>query len=433
MESSATLAINGGQPAVTVEDPEQWERPVEKEKAAVCELIEEGFLSGSGSGPPRKFEEEFEEYVGADYCLTYDHGSTALEAAFYAVGVGPGDEVISPTAGYIGAYAGALHMGARPVFCEVDPRTLQIDPADVEDRITERTAAICATHWNGRVCDMDALLEIREEYDVPIVADAAHAHGSTWDGEHVGNIGDVTCFSLQGVAPSGKPVAGGEGGVVTTNSREYYERQLAYCHLHRDGVTEELTMPELADLDPEVLGLKYRAHPLALAIARVSLDSLESRCQRRMENRATLFDRLEALPGIRPVETYDKSDSAGFYGGLRVIYEPEELDGLPVDTFIEALEAEGAPLHAHGFPYLEHQRTIFAEGFDLWADDSGPIGGEFCGLPAYEPYEEGDFPVTEDLDDRVLALPSYIDPVDGFLDQYARAFEKVVENRSELH
>ncbi len=217
--NSETLAILGGKPAVTIQDPEQWRRPIEEEKKAVCELIDKGFLSGAGSGLPKEFEDEFREFVGAEYCLTVNHGSTALASAYYAVGVGPGDEVITPAAGYICSYEGAIHLGARPVFCDIDPKTLLIDPEDAERKITERTRAINPVHLNGRVCDMDAFMDIGRKYGLAIVEDAAHAHGSEWDGKKVGNIGDIACFSLQGTVPGGKPIAGGEGGIVTTNNR----------------------------------------------------------------------------------------------------------------------------------------------------------------------------------------------------------------------
>lgn len=424
-ETHEQLAIRGGQPAVTIDDPEGWERSVDEQVDLVSELVREGTLSGAGSGVPAEFEETFGEFSGADYCVTVNQGSSALAAAYYAVGVGPGDEVITPTAGYLGAYEGALHLGARPIFCEVDPDTLLADPADIEPRITDRTAAICVTHFNGRVCEMDRLREISDSCDVPLVVDAAHAHGSYWDGEHVGTVGDVVCFSLQGVAPHGKPVTGGEGGILTTNDREYYERQLAYCHLHRAGLTDELTMEPYAKLDAEALGRKWRAHPLALALATVNLRSLEYRCERRMEYRRELFSRLDGVPGVRTVDTYEKSDSAGFYGGLRLVYQPDALDGLSVERYVEALQAEGVDISGPGFAYLEHRRYLFREGFDLWGDDRGPLGGAFCGLPSFDGYRKGDYPVTEALHERVLTLPSIIEPPESLVDQTAAAFEKV--------
>ncbi|HID95563.1 MAG TPA: DegT/DnrJ/EryC1/StrS family aminotransferase [Candidatus Latescibacteria bacterium] len=429
---SEKLAILGGKPAIEIKEPERWRRPVEEEKKLVCQLLDEGFVSGSGTGLPKEFEEDIREYVGCNFCLTVDHGSTALASAYYAVGVGPGDEVITPTAGYIGSYCGALHLGARPVFCDIDPKTLLVDPEDVERKITKRTRAINIIHFHGNVCDMDAFLHIRDKYGIPIVEDAAHALGAEWDGKKIGTIGDIACFSLQGSNPIGKPVAGGEGGFVTTNVRELYERQLIYCHLHRAGVTDELTNPAYKGLDSEVLGLKWRAHPLALALAKVSLNTLEYRIKRSNENREKIFEALREIPGLEPEGSHPKVRRVNLYGGLRIIYHPEALEGLPVERFVEALKAEGVPVKSLGFPYLEHLRKIFREGFDLWGRDRGPLGGEFCGLPPFKPYKEGDFPVAEDVHRRVINIPSYINPAEGFLDQLIGAFRKVVENYKSL-
>jgi dTDP-4-amino-4,6-dideoxygalactose transaminase len=218
MPSASELAILGGSPVVTISSTEQWKRPVEREKELVCKLLDEGALTGSGHGLSLEFEEEFREFIGCKYCLSVDHGSTALHSAIWAAGVGPGDEVITPTAGYLGSYCGALHLGAIPVFCEIDPKTLLTDPADVAKRITERTRAIIPIHTCGRPCDLDSLLALAEKHNITVVEDAAHAHGSEWDGHKIGNVGHVACFSLQGVDPGGKPVSGGEGGIVCTSS-----------------------------------------------------------------------------------------------------------------------------------------------------------------------------------------------------------------------
>lgn len=430
--SNGKLAILGGEPAVTIKNPEQWRREVEEEKKLVCDLIDRGAISGSGTGISKEFEDEFREFIGAKYCLTVSHGSTALASAFYAVGVGPGDEFITPAIGYIGSYEGALHLGARPVFCEIDPKTLLIDPRDAERKITPRTRAINIIHMNGRVCDMDSFLAIGKKHGIAIVEDAAHAHGSEWDGKKVGNVGDIACFSMQGTTPGGKPVAAGEGGITVTNTRLFYERMLIYCHLHRSGITSELTLPEYRGFDSQVLGRKWRAHPLAIAIAKVSFRTLEYRNQRRIENRDRIFAALQEMPGVEPVHTYPKSRNAGFYGGLKLLYNPEELDGLPGGKLAEAIRAEGASIGGPGVGHIEHLRMIYTRGFDLWGHDRGPLGGEFCGLLPFKPYKKGDFPVSESLADKVFTLPAYIDPKPGFLDQYIEAFRKVTKNYKDL-
>jgi perosamine synthetase len=426
------LAILGGTPAVTIRDPERWRRPIAGEMALIRQLVETNELSGAGRGFPKQFEDQFRAYIGADYCLTTDHGSTALASAFYAVGVGPGDEIIVPTVGYLGTYSGALHMGARPMFCDIDPRTLLIDPQDAERRITERTRAIVPIHYRGNLCDMDALLDIGRRHNVAIVEDAAHAHGAEWDGQKIGSFGDIAGFSFQGSNPGGKPASGGEGGAVTTNHRELYERQLIYCHLHRAGVTQELTNPAYRMFEPEVLGLKWRAHPLALAIAKVSLDTLDDRIAQSARYREEILKVLHELPGLEPEHAYPKARRVHLYGGLAVIYHPEELGGLPADRFVQALKAEGAPANGPGFDHLQHLKPLYQRGFDLWGHGRGPLGGPFVGLPPFKPYRKGDFPVAEDLHQRVFTIPSYVEPREDFVRQLSDAFVKVVSNHKAL-
>jgi len=420
------LAILGGEPAVTVDASEQWQRPVEEEMKLIRELVEAGQISMSGAGLPKEFEEQFREYVGAEYCLALDHGHTALASAFWAVGCGPGDEFITPTVGYIGAFAGALHMGARPVFAEPDPATLLMDPDDVERRITSRTRFILPIHMGGNLCNMDRYLEIGEKYGIAIIEDASHCHGAEWDGVKIGSVSDITCFSMQGANPTGKPVAAGEGGLLTTNNRELYERCLVYGHLHRPGLVEELTNPAYKIFDATGLGWKFRAHPLALAIAKVSLDNLDYRIALSDRYTAEVFSFLEEIPGVRVPGTYPKAKPNYMYGGLKLVYEPDELAGLPIERFVEALKAEGVPVGRIGLGHVEHLRPIFQRGFDLWGHDRGPLGSD------WQPYKMGDFPIAEDLHSRVFSLPNMVQPAEGLLEQWRIAFEKVTTNYGAL-
>ncbi|MEW6360089.1 MAG: aminotransferase class I/II-fold pyridoxal phosphate-dependent enzyme [Planctomycetota bacterium] len=420
------LAIHGGPKAVTIPATENWQRETEKEKALVCKLIDEGCLSasGKGSGFPEEFENEFRKFIGCKYVAFLNHGSSALAAAFYAAGVGPGDEVIVPTAGYIGSYCGALWLGATPVFCEIDPETILADPKDIERRITKRTRAICPIHWTGLVCDMDNLLRIANTHKITLIEDAAHAHGSMWGDKKIGNVGHVACFSMQGSAPGGKPVSAGEGGIFCTNDRELFERHLIYCHLHRGGIVDELKNGPYKHLDSEVLGYKWRAHPLALAIGKVGFDSLPYRNKRRVANRKKLRKGLEKVPGIKVVKDYPKAKPAGFYGGLILRYYPEELGGLPAQKYVAACRAEGIPVNGPRLSHMEHLRHIYTHGFDLYGRRRGQLL-----KPLTKP---GDYPISEDLNRKVLHFPAYIDPPDGLLDQIVAGFGKVSENHGEL-
>jgi len=422
------LALLSGSPAVTIDSRDQFQRSAEEEKAAVCELIDEGFLTGSGTGLPLQFEEEFKEYIGCKYVLATSHGHTALASCYFAAGLGAGDEVIHPTIGYLGSYAGALHMGAKPVFCELDPKTLLADPADIAARITDKTRVINPIHSCGRVCDLDALLDLCEKHDLVLVEDAAHAAGSEWDGVKIGSAGHIAGFSCQGISPRGKPMAAGEGGIVATNDRELYERALIYCHLHRTGALEELTNPVYQRLELQLLGWKWRAHPLALAIARVSFKSLPERISKFIASREELLAGIAGLPGIEPAHNYPKSKGAELYGGLRFLYEPEALGGLPATRLCEALNAEGVPMRAKAFTHVEHLRTLYTEDLPgLWGE--GHAGPANIPLPRYQ---AGDFPVSEGLLGKVLSLPGWIQPTPGLIGQTAQAIHKVVEGHGSL-
>ncbi len=412
------LAIHGGKPAVSIGTADLWKPPIEEEKKAVCDLIDQQFLSGSGQGIGKQFEDEFRAYTGAAFCLTVDHGSNAIMSALYAVGVGPGDEVITPTLGYIGSYTGVIHLGARLVFCDVDPNTMLIDPIDAEKRMSSRTRAILPVHFNGYVCDMDGLARLRDQYGVAIVHDACHAHPAGWNGVNLGSFPDVVCYSLQGSDPFGKPVSSGEGGMTTTNNREFYERMLIYCHLHRAGIEAELTNPAYRMLGNQGLGLKWRAHPLALAIALISLRNVGYRNERRWEHRRTLYKALEGVPGVRIPRPYPKAQDGGFYGGLILFYAPDDLGGLAPDQYMAALRAEGVPLSLRR-DGPEHLRPLIQRGFDLYGHGRGPIASG-----SYN-YKVGDLPVAEDLCGRIMFVPAYIDPPEGLLDQIAAAFRKV--------
>ena len=422
------LAILGGPKAVTADVSEQWTRNTAKEKELVCRLIDEGFLSGCNRGVPKEFEDRFREYVGCKYVLSTSHGHTALASAFFAAGLGAGDEFITPTLSYIGSYAGALHSGATPVFCESDPKTLLIDPADAEKRITPKTRVIEPIHYHGRVCDLDALLPLAEKHNLIVVEDAAHAHGSEWGGVRIGNLGHIACFSMQGAAPGAKPVASGEGGILCTNDRELYERALIYCHLHRPGALDELTNPVYQQLEPQLLGWKWRAHPLAMAIALVSLGDLDYRLEHFAANRDELDDRIDGVPGIELAHNYPKSKGSELYGGLRFLYDPDALGGLPAARFVEAVAAEGVPIGGPHVGHIEHLRAIYTKDLPgLWG--KGHPGPANVPLPRYK---EGDFPVSEGLRDRVLGMAGWIEATGGAVAQVAGAIEKVADQHRKL-
>jgi perosamine synthetase len=415
------LALHGGPRAVTWQRDDPWPIIGEEEIQAVAELMRTGRISiGNGTGPVGEFEERFAAYTGAKYALMHNNGTAALHAGFYAVGVEPGDEVIVPSYTWHATAGAVVTANAVPVFCESDPKTLNLDPEDVARRVTPRTKAIAVVHMWGNVADMDSVTEIARKHGLAVVEDCSHAHGATWRGKHVGTMGDVGCFSLQG----SKVAVAGEGGVLITGNPKYYDRALllgSHGRIQKDALFEEDRQY------PTGFGLKYRPHPLGAAIAVEQLKHLDEWNASRKANYEYLMDGLRDLPHIGVTETLPQAERGGYYG-TRILYHREQFADIPRETFIEALRAEGVEcdleryvlLHLTPF-YRDRQRAY--ESFCAAALSSE--------VPVV-PYKRGDLPVTEDMYDRLVVLPVFTKPQFELLDQYIRAFRKIFIRVEEL-
>ena len=382
-----------------IEELDRWEQVTEDEARMVYEMTLRNELSG-GTRIVREFERRWRELCGLEYAITTVNGTCAVLSAMFGVGVGPGDEVICPTFTWIGSIAPAVFLGARPVFCESDPRSMLIDPQDVRRKITPQTKAIVVVHLWGWVCDMDAIMEIREETGIPIIEDCSHAHGATYRGEWVGGLGDVSCWSLQG----SKPVSAGESGILATNDPEIFDRACLLGQVNRiAGV--DLAQEKYRYLQPLGFGVKFRAHPLGVGIASIQLNKLDALNARRGEYVREVEAGLAHIPGLEPIPTSPGSERGGYYG-FPVRYIADEVGGAPTEKMIEAINRAGVPARACPYPLL-HRLPLFADGFDFYGRDRGPLSGDYPG------YQEGDLPVTEKLVAELIFLPVLSDPIPG--------------------
>lgn len=373
---------------------DRWRQPGETEADRVRELTLNDELSGA-TRVVRDFETRWRRWSGARYVLTTMSGSAALYAAYFGLGLGPGDEVICPSYTWINTIGPAILLGARPVFCECEPETLLIDPSDARRRITPRTRAVVAVHLWGNVCDLDALLALRRDTGVHIVEDCSHAHGATWKGRLAGTLGDAGFWSLQ----AAKLVSAGEGGVLATDDPNVFERACLVGQLSRMGA---LTGRAHAELQPYGFGMKLRAHPLGIAIADTGMDRLPevNRCRRAWIGAVEAG--LAGVPGFRPVKVPPGAERVG-YRELPFLHLPEEHSGTPTSAVIAALNEMGVPASGGGIPLL-HRLPLFEKGFDLFTRGRGPLGEGYPGC------REGDLPRTEDVHRRLVFLPVLTHP-----------------------
>ncbi len=419
VQMATRLALEGGPKTVTVPPGDRWQAISEEEIVAVEEVLR----GRDRYAPTARFEQEFRAFAGTRYALALCNGTAALHSALFACGVRAGDEVIVPSYTWHATITPILHCGGTPVFCEVDPATWTADPADIARRLTPRTKAVVVTHVFGNPADMDAVLAITRPRGIKVIEDASHAHGATYNGRPVGSIGDIGCFSLQ----ASKAVSAIEGGVAVTDDTDLYEKMVI---LGRYGSIEQLLVTDrYRALHNIGLGIKYRPHPLGMAIARVQLRRLPELNARRRAWFAQLDAALDALPGVAPQRVYPKAQRGGLllYSGKIL---PEEL-GVPLATFRRALAAEGVPLTPGITPFgygKMHAEPLFTDfPFDSFGGPWGSPGGD-----PRRPQPRGSLPVTEALADQIFWLTTPVDPDPVWVEQVAAAFKKVVEQAPRL-
>ncbi len=322
----------------------------------------------SGGGPVAELEQEFARQVGARHALALSSGTAALFTALAACGVAPGDEVILPCYTWGQSLAPVLHLGAVPVFADIEPRRGTLDPRQVERLVTPRTRAVLAVHLFGMPADLPALSALCRHHNLALVEDAAQAFGARVEGRPVGGWGDAAGFSLG----KGKPVTGGEGGLLCTNRWEVFERAVALSQhplrqawelgpARRAPATRDARADNPAPLDWRhtllggsrrgvCLAWNFRPHALAAVIALAELRYGEQHRRRRADYYQALSHALEGVAGLRPPLCPPGVESAWYR--YCPTYAPQEVGqgDVPRAAFVEALAARGVPLGEDPLP-----------------------------------------------------------------------------------
>lgn len=343
----------------------------EVEVQAVRQVFESGWI---GLGPrTEEFEQKFAEYVGAKHAVAMNSATAALHLSLLALGIGPGDEVLVPTMTFVSTAHAVTYCGAKPVFVDARPDTLNASCIGLIDRQSEKTKAIIPVHYGGHTCPMDWILEWAEEYGFVVIEDAAHACGSEHRGQKIGGLAsNATCFSFHAV----KNLATGDGGMVTTNDGELAEklRRLRWCGI--DKTTWDRTIQGQRygwEYEVAELGFKCHMNDIQAAIGLVQLGKLEAANARRRE-------------------------IAGFYGD---VLENERWIEIPVE-----------------YPYTRsawHNYVIKTDDRDalhVYLKERGIATGVHYKPIHLQPFyydEDVSLPVAESVWKRLLTLPLYPD------------------------
>jgi UDP-4-amino-4,6-dideoxy-N-acetyl-beta-L-altrosamine transaminase len=388
-----TLALHGGTPVRKTSLPYARQTIGEDDvQAAVAALRSDWLTTGPGV---EAFERAVAGAVEARYAVAVNSGTAALHAAVFAGGIGPGDEVITTPLTFVASANAVLYLGGTPVFADIRPDTLNVDPAEVEALITPKTRAILPVDFAGQPCDLDALGRIASARGLVTIEDAAHALGASYQGRPVGAIADLTAFSFH----PAKLITTGEGGMVTTRDDDLAARLRRFRNHGLKTDFRERTARG-APYSPMVdLGYNYRLTDIqcALGLSQLSkLDSLVKRRTRIAERYVAALGRLEAVqvPAVLP-------HSRHAWHIFPVLLEIERI-GADRDTILAALRAEGIGATVHYVPAYWHP---YYEGLG---------------------YRRGLCPRAEAAYERLLTLPLFPAMTDADVDDVLTALRKVL-------
>jgi len=370
----------------------------------------------------KEFERKFADWHGMKYGLGCNNGTAAILGAMYGIGIGKGDEVICPSITYWASCLQVYSLGATVVFADIEPDTLCIDPNDIENKITDKTKAIIVVHYAGMPAKMDEIMKIAKKHNIKIIEDVSHAHGGLYKGKMVGTFGDVSAFSLM----SGKSFAIGEAGILLTDDREIYERAIIFGFYQRHDEVQIEYLKKSVGLPWG--GCKQRMHQMSSAIGLVLLKYYPEMMQEIDKAMNYFWDLLEDCPGIRAhrPEKNSGSTKGGWYFPLG-LYRPEELGGLSVTRFCEALQAEGVP-SLPGCNKALHLHPVF-NTIDIYNEGKPTIISK---SKRDVRKLRGNLVISEGIQGKVFTIPLFYKYEKSVIEEYASVFKKVINNYKEL-
>ncbi|HBP37888.1 MAG TPA: DegT/DnrJ/EryC1/StrS family aminotransferase [Clostridiales bacterium] len=421
------LAINGGQPVVPAELKKPWPPITQEDIDSVVKVLKRGVLWGPMEEEVTGLQNEFAAYIGAKHALVVNSGTAALHACVCACGIEPGDEVITPAYSFWATAQSVLAQNGIPIFTDIDPETYNMDVNDIEHRITDRTRAILPVHTHGLPADMDPINAIAKKYNLKVIEDAAQAAGSRYKGRNAGVLGDMAAFSLNG----SKNLPAGEGGIVTTNDSELYERA------RKMSMFGENVIPKgsIRLYDAQIMGFNYRNNEMADAFCRSFLRRYDTLQGQRTANCEYLNQELGKIAGVKPLPIPDGYVTS--YHLYKVSLYPEKIGITSVHpkrfrwAVQKALREEGVPVFEwHNMPVPAQKIFLNKDAYGKGA----PWSSSYCSEAVRQmKYDPNDYPRTVDMFDRSFCIDDIYPPNDLQLMQYfVEAFHKVFNHLDEV-
>ena len=394
------LAVFGGHP-VRTKPFFSWPVTHHDYRSALQRVVESGQW-GVGSPFVKQFNETFASFQDAKYCISTNSGTTALWVALKAAGIKAGDEVIVPAYTFIATASAILLANAVPVFVDIDPDTLNIDPSQIESAITGRTKAIMPVHISGNPANLTEILAIAEKHGIVVIEDAAQAHGAEWNGTKVGAIGLGGIFSFQ----TSKNLSAGEGGAIVSNDEAFIEACFSYHNCGRvvGGKWYEHNH----------LGGNFRFNAFGAVMLLEQLNHLEKEMQIRDENRLKLDERLSQIEGLTPLGRYTETTRESNHLYL-IKYDSSKFNDVHRNNFFKAMQAEGV------FTYMGYT-PLYREKLFITNPDEYPWLRD-------RDYQSLCLPVTENISDNeiVWLKQHHLLGNDDDINDIIQAFEKVTD------
>lgn len=380
-----------------------WPKISRQTEEAVLHQLHESISIYGGGGIFGEFEQKFAAYHHRRFALLCNSGTSAIHSMFVAAGFNFGDEVICPAYTFFATVTPLLFTGAKPILCDCDENG-NIDPDEIIKKITKKTKAVVVTHMWGIPAKMDEIALICKKKKLLLLEDCSHAHGATYKKLLVGSFGDLSAWSLQG----SKLITGGEGGILTTNNRLFYEKALLLGHYNKRCLKEIKKTSPFYKYALTGMGLKYRAHPLAVAVANSIFNNFEKKSKFRRKFAADLIKDLKTNPAIKLPPAYlDKRFQSSWYAFIffasdifakknsisKILKKMQNIGLSDIDR-----PSSTKPLNL--LPLFQNPGELFP----IYQSKSGGFS-----------YQPGDFPKAEKFYNSIFKMPLGVDADDGHL------------------